>query len=64
MRSKKHKAVTSEVTALKNNLQNETYRKSTQLSNFKLFIGELLILGNKQRREFWWLFDSKLIFLE
>ncbi len=41
-------------------LQNRTYPKPAPLSSLKTLIGEILLFGNKQRKEFWWLFDSKL----
>lgn len=50
----------SQQAAGKNHSQNKAYRKSAQLSSLKVFIGELLLFGNKERKETWWLFDSKL----
>ena len=41
-------------------LHNGTYSKPARLSNLKILIGEILLFGNKQRKEFWWLFDSKV----
>jgi len=41
-------------------LHKESYQKSAQLSSLKILIGEFLLFGNKQRKEFWWLFESKL----
>ncbi|MCP4256637.1 MAG: hypothetical protein GY774_03810 [Planctomycetes bacterium] len=46
--------------ASKTELQVATYPKSAQLSRPKTLIGELLIFGNEQRKEFWWFFESKL----
>ncbi|MBC8470334.1 MAG: hypothetical protein H8D56_12755 [Planctomycetes bacterium] len=47
-------------TAKKNELHNTAYPESKQSSRLKVFIGELLLFGDKQRKETWWLFDSKL----
>jgi hypothetical protein len=55
--TKKAAAVTA---AGKKKLQNETYPKPAQLSSLKMLIGELLIFGNKERKETWWLFETKL----
>lgn len=46
--------------AKKNKLRYEAYRKGKPLSTLKMQIGEFLLFGNKQQKEFWWLFDSKL----
>ncbi|MCP4611792.1 MAG: hypothetical protein GY845_24075 [Planctomycetes bacterium] len=44
----------------RNKLQKRAYPKPAPLSSLKMLIGELLIFGNEQRKETWWLFDSKL----
>ncbi len=52
------------LTAAKKNTQHRrAYQKATPLSrnNLKLQIGELLLFGNEQRREFWWLFEVLLV---
>ncbi|NIV13965.1 MAG: hypothetical protein GWN62_22615 [Aliifodinibius sp.] len=41
-------------------LHNKAYHKSVQLSSLKTLIGEFLLFGNKQRKEFWILFESRL----
>ena len=46
--------------AAKNQSQDRPYPKGDSLSRRKTLIGELLLFGNKQRKEFWWLFDSKV----
>jgi len=40
--------------------QRTAYRKADALSSMKLQIGELLLFGNKQRGEFWSLFEVLL----
>ena len=57
MKTKKAAASTA---AGQKQLQNKTYHKSVQLSSLKMLIGEFLIFGNKQRKEFWWLFEKEL----
>lgn len=47
-------------TAKRYELQTKTYPKTAQLSSLKVFIGELLLFGNKQRKEFWELFGILL----
>lgn len=42
-------------------LHDEAYQKAESLSSLKLQIGELLLFGNKQRKEFWSLFEILLI---
>lgn len=46
--------------AKKNELHNKAYRKPVPLSSLKTLIGELLIFGNKERKEFWQLFEVLL----
>ena len=46
--------------AKKNKLRYEAYRKPITLSSLKTLIGEILLFGNKERKETWWLLDSKL----
>jgi hypothetical protein len=48
-------------TAPKINLQSKPYQKTSQVSSLKLQIGELLLFGNKQRREFWSVFEILLM---
>jgi hypothetical protein len=40
--------------------QSKTYRKPAQSSDLKLQLGEILLYGNVQRKEFWPLFDDLL----
>lgn len=47
-------------TAKKYEAQNRTYPKTTQLSSLKVFIGELLLFGDRKRKEFWQLFEVLL----
>lgn len=50
------------VTAATSNKQHsKVYCKPVPLSSLKEQIGELLLFGNEQRREFWWLLESLLI---
>lgn len=42
------------------NLQSESYQNSTSVSTAKLQIGELLLFGNKERKEFWKLLEVLL----
>lgn len=41
-------------------LQNRAYPKPAPLSSLKVFIGELLLFGNKQQKEFWPFFEVLL----
>ena len=41
--------------------QNESYRNSAFMSRAKLQIGELLLFGNKECREFWELLEVLLV---
>ena len=50
-------------TAPNNNRRNKSYRSRRNRSSIKLAIGELLLFGNKQREEFWQLFESLLAVL-
>lgn len=50
-----------EQAAVKNRLHEKQYQNSPPLSTLKLGIGELLLFGNKQRGEFWRLFEVLLI---
>jgi len=48
--------------AAKTNRQRiKQYPKATPMSSLKLAIGELLLFGNKQRKEFWLLFEALLV---
>jgi len=40
--------------------QSESYRNSTSVSRVRLQIGELLLFGNKGRKEFWKLLEVLL----
>ncbi len=42
-------------------LRNGEYRKPIPLSSLKTLIGELLLFGDKQREEFWLLFEVLLL---
>ena len=42
-------------------LRYEAYRKPAPLSSLKVQIGELLLFGDKQRRELWSLFEVLLV---
>jgi hypothetical protein len=46
--------------ARESKLRIEPYQQSAPLSSLKLQIGELLLFGNKQRREFWSVFEVLL----
>ena len=56
----KTKKAVAGTTAKYNKRQHAQYRKVPAVSSLKMLIGELLIFGNEQRKETWWLFDSKL----
>ena len=44
-----------------NHLTDKLYPQTKSLSSLKLFIGELLLFGNRQRKEFWALFETLLV---
>ena len=47
-------------TADKNYIHHTTYRKAIPLSSWKMFIGGLLLFGNKSQKVFWPFFDATL----
>lgn len=47
--------------ASKTESHKETYPKDTSMSSLKLAIGELLLFGNRQQKEFWPLFEALLV---
>ena len=47
-------------TAKKNELHHKVYTKPIMLSSLKILIGEILLFGNKQRKEVWVLFEVLL----
>jgi hypothetical protein len=64
MRTKKGKATTGGAMAKPTQnaflLAIKSYHNCSAESIAKLQIGEILIFGNKQRKEFWWLFELEL----
>jgi 23S rRNA maturation mini-RNase III len=55
---KRNKATTAKVT--RNKLKSKVYPQSTQLSDLKILIGELLLFENQQTKEFWQYFEELL----
>jgi hypothetical protein len=57
---KLNKKAAADTAAKKNKLHNKAYPQSAQQSRLKTLIGEILLFGNKQRKEFWELFEVLL----
>ena len=55
------KAAAKGATALEKNRLGELYPKAGSESTLKLFIGEVLLFGNWQRKEFWEFFEALLV---